>query len=410
MRIIQFTSKKGDVRARKWARWLKEQKQYWDDKVCEVIFIMGFDYIARWKDGPETALLEVDPVDNCRTFLANNYAKNNGVVTTPDGTVQVNNLLQDAVMALEPNVVHLHEIDAAFPFLLDYSGGWRAQVGQGTNIIDADWTLQHPGCSLIYEAHEYEPNRPNSTPANDYERGYMEQAVCELIPNRVSVSPSICAHLGPDTHFIPNTTWAPKWSVTPRRAELRAKMGVRDDQIAVGFIGAATQDRRLDDLAMACQALGGLAVPVMIGQPMRSDHNTRRLLDAAGARWMKQQPYPFPENGVSMLDMASACDIAFNGADLTCKNWQFALPNKFFEAAMAGLYQISSPGLDVVAFQERYSLGTTYQTIFELRDKIRNAKNYRLDPLRRAAFIDDFDQGGAAMHQRMVEVYGLCPF
>jgi glycosyltransferase involved in cell wall biosynthesis len=270
------------------------------------------------------------------------------------------------------------------------------------------------GAAAVYDAHEYEPER--NPPLAAGPKALVTQLEDQVIARAnavITVSDNIAdlyraRRPGLDMRLIYN---CPEIRGLPEETPgmLRAKTGLAPDIPIIAFVGVVTVGSR--GLQVTLDALQKVpkAVLVVIGpRRAQADAELRAAAEKAGLtdRLMLLDPVKPNEVVPTIADAtASVCLIQD-----TTLSYRFAMPNKLFEAALAGVPIIGSDLPDIGGFIRRFGVGEVVdQTDPEaiasgLAKVIANPAGYRPDAATRAAMVSDYSW--AAQERKLLELYG----
>lgn len=275
---------------------------------------------------------------------------------------QAAGMARQLIEGLKPTIIHAHELAALWALV----------------YVDGE-AVEKPSARLIYEAHEYEPGRamPFAEEGQRETNCAWERKAVPLVDDMIVVSPAIQDATERDhgfrPHLIPNTFM--------RRVGLRCNT-TRDRVIA--FSGNVTHCRGLEVAVPAIKSLGGGWVVRVFGDQRHEP--TVQVLESIGAQFIGRLDYPYPDVEQSLVEGLASCDVGINLVDLRVPSYQMALPNKFFEYAMAGTPIVANRQADVARLIEEYSLGVVVdidghtvndETVGALADGIRRAVNVK---------------------------------
>lgn len=357
VKIIELAAQHRDIRARKAARWFRAQ---------------GHDvmHVAGWENIEENCVLrEVEPLDGITTMRANTRALHQ---------------LQATILALEPDVVHCHALESLWHYLA--AGACTEQVMRrfhdGAELVDCGLKINKGRAKIIYDAHEFERDRafPWLRRRAAHEWSQKEHISARYADAIVTVSDELCEALE-EEYFpqvaacvAPNAPPLPKRE--PCRLVARDALKVEKSDRLIAFAGYATPDRAIDDLLSAMIYLRK-DDPAhrwrLVCFGTSRDAPLRRRMTLAGAEFFGDVPYPWPEEqGLTLIDYLSACNVGFCGAWPEWKNWAWSEPNKLYEYALAGIPQVGTAGM--ITFERlamQYGLGTTYANVLDLAAQLR---------------------------------------
>ncbi|MGI9328480.1 MAG: glycosyltransferase family 4 protein [Pseudomonadales bacterium] len=232
------------------------------------------------------------------------------------------------------------------------------------------WTLEtgaifksrHPKIQLAYDSHELETHRNNnwSNASNlrrdDYERRYIRSA-----HHVATVCQSIADHLaelyGINTpHVVPNAPLAPTLRVVEPAMRLKALLDLQSEPLLV-YTGKLTIGRGMHQVVAALPELANVHI-AMVGP--RIDQITRAVSELAISAGVSDRVHfvdaVLPQDLVSFI---SDADLAVVPIENVCLSYYYSLPNKLFEAAMAGLPILASDFPELRRFVQDYDAGRT---------------------------------------------------
>ncbi len=340
-RIVLVASQARDVRARRLGRYLASR---------------GHDvvHVAGWRDlGAPTVLRRTEPLDGLETYVHHEALGAH---------------LQAAVTELGAELVWCHALDALWRYTAacTYTPEVERERLSGLLIEQSSWTPQRGPVPLIYDAHEYERDRPWRWSRERTRKDWKEQErrALGVVDRMVTVSADIASRphaQRPRTRVRVITNAPPALSRPLRTVEARAAL---PPGRLIAFSGYPTPDRDLETLVRALPLVQQVvpdARVVLFGAP--KDRAIVEMVERAGGTVFGEVPYPWPEEqGLHLLDYLSACDVGFSGAWTEFLTWRLSAPNKLYEYATAGLRQVSAEitTFDALNAQAMGALGRTY--------------------------------------------------
>jgi len=354
MRIVQvgLGDLRKDVRVQKTGRYLKRLGH-------EVIYVSLWHYNE----------------SNCVFFPINSdesgslyYVANN----------RAGSVLGDAIEdEFAPDVIHAHELDALWPVVADFTPEAVTGLMRGAAPIDLQMKTKSRHARVVYDAHEWESGRRvdgkclEETELLMQERAWRESICLQRCQAVIAVSPAIVekfhATYGIVPYCVPNCPVLP--DIRFDRRQMRALLGIRDDDRVVAFAGNITGGRKLDLLAEAMEWLTSDWRLMIIGQ-MCCFETVKALAATDRAMFIAPKPYPYGDQPYrkTLLDYLRACDVGINLTDMTIPSYRMALPNKLFEYAFADLVTVSSRQEDSEKLTRRYGLGCVVEDELDARD------------------------------------------
>lgn len=268
--------------------------------------------------------------------------------------------------------------------------------------------------ACVYDAHEYEPERnPPLAPEPKALVTQLEDQVIARANAVITVSDNIAdlyraRRPGIDMRLIYN---CPEIRDVPEAppGKLRQMTGLGADVPIIAFVGVVTVGSR--GLQVTLDALKQVpkAVLVVIG-PRRAQADTelREAATKAGLIDRLKLLDPVKPNDVvpTIADAAASVCLIQD----TTLSYRFSMPNKLFEAALAGVPIIGSDLPDIGGFIRRFNAGEVVDQTDPvaiasgLTRVIADPARYRPDAGTRAAMIAEFSW--AAQEQKLLELYG----
>lgn len=217
---------------------------------------------------------------------------------------------------------------------------------------------------MVYDAHEYERDRNwGGVSASAHPMGQMHadseaMVVHDMTAGIVTVSEAIAKRLqsdyGLDTAptVVRNAPLARSADILGSSAlstRLADRMGSRLKTIV--YLGLINQGRGLDTLL-------GADIYDRYCAVLQGHHRTPLPEVMSWARVPARVHYRPPVAYRDVPRSIRGADLAFNVIGDHCDSYRMCLPNKFFEYAFAGVYQIHSPTPDMLALSREFGLGT----------------------------------------------------
>lgn len=245
-----------------------------------------------------------------------------------------------AILARHPDVVYAHEL-----WTLEACALARRQLGARP---------------LVYDSHELELHRNNNWCARAnaarvrYESRYITDAAAV-----VTVCDSIAEYLGSVYHLptcftVPNAPLSSSLITLEAEQHLKVRLGVNGGPLIV-YTGKVTSGRGLDNVIPTLAELP-TAHFAMVGptaQPVLRD-----LVALAVSCGVEERVHFVPKVPPEILvSLISDADVAVVPIEDVCLSYHFSLPNKLFEAAMAGVPILASPLPELEKFVTSFGLG-----------------------------------------------------
>ncbi|WP_436399648.1 glycosyltransferase [Roseobacter sp. S98] len=254
--------------------------------------------------------------------------------------------LTRADVELQASVIHAHDIYC---------------------LVAGVWLSRRLGVPLVYDAHEYEPGRSNNL--SEFEKnlaGLIEDDCFEHVARMITVSKGIAELYGrrfggPPPALVmnsPNIALEAIAEPDENRVSgtIRELAGLKENQPLIVFTGGIQRDSRgLDKVVQALTYLPGYQL-VCLGPRTKRDDNW--LLKHASRHGTVDR--------VTLLPPVKPCDVprTISSADVSIipfqdgpLNHKFAMPNKLFEAAFAGIPLCVSDLKEMRTFVETLGIG-----------------------------------------------------
>lgn len=358
MRIVHFAERPKDARAMRAAF-------HASDLGHEIVIVVH----KPGKFRADTRLVRVDDV----------YAWPCYETSSPSGV----RLAERIKLELKPDVVHCHELDQLWALVNDPTPEKHKRVlFENLTMAEAGIGARRPAFPLVYDAHEDEQGLGflrGTSLRTKKDRAFTEMIGVLCIDAAITVSPALRQRLFNrfkiDAFLAPNAP--PRQLRSPHVGAARdmlAARGIQGSSPVAMFAGYGSAERQIPQLTLACYELKwNLAV---VGELRMWDPAMREQVENVGGVALDHMPYPHRHNSdrMNLLDVLSAGDVGFAGADLEIPNWQVGLPNKVFEYAFAGVPICAARMPDAVELIERYGIGTTFDgTALDLLTKLLEA-------------------------------------
>jgi len=203
---------------------------------------------------------------------------------------------------------------------------------------------------LLYDAHELETERAGwSKPIRKIARA-VEARLIRKCDHVILVNDSIRdwyldAYPGIDASVVRNVPIAPARTGT---STLRETLGLPSDALVYVYCGALGADRGLSELIEAFRGLGQGRHFVMIGY----GHGKDALV--AQAQGMRNIHFHDAVPQSELVTLLSGADVGVVVLRADALSYEYAMPNKLFEYAAAGLGVITGRGPELERFANEY--------------------------------------------------------
>ncbi|WP_170481067.1 glycosyltransferase [Ruegeria arenilitoris] len=255
---------------------------------------------------------------------------------------------------------------------------------------------KHYNAKLVYDAHEYEPARATNNPSdgsNFAEK--LEDDCLAYVDHMITVSPSFADFYSKRFKSSPTLIFnAPEIDpnfIKKRKAEaldqlsVRAKSHVSDDTPLVVFTGGIQMSHRGMDKVL--EALVYLPKVHLATMGPRHKENDAWFLKIARDLGISQRVTLLPPVAAPDVPVAiSTADLAICPFQDVSKNHRYAMPNKLFEAAFAGIPICLSDLPEMRRFAEELGFGRTMDQTDPkciaqaIEDVLDHPESYRMTP------------------------------
>lgn len=297
-----------------------------------------------------------------------------------------------SMQASAPDIIHCHD---SMPLLA------AKRVAKAT------------GAALIYDSHEFEAHRNIFMPP--YLKAKIIGIETQVLPGAdavITVSDGIADDLSQMygiarpivVHNAPPRTPMPlptRWQQPSRGASLRSEAGISEDAVLIVYTGNVVVNRGIE------QTIAGLAEYYRTTPAPRDVHfsmvgstkdGTADLVRAqvAAAGLVDKVHFHAPVPPTDVTSFIATADIAVVSVIPVTRSYDYAMPNKLFEAAMAGLPIL---GADLAAqgpFIKEHKLGVTYDPVSAssfcgaLTEMLADLAGYKRDSAAQEAFDNTF--------------------
>jgi glycogen(starch) synthase len=250
----------------------------------------------------------------------------------------------------------------------------------GVTLPAAAKSARHLGARLVFDSHELEAHRnPPLTWSQRKQVERMERAYLVRADRVITVSQCISDYLAakyrirrPEVIF--NTPEASQKTMQPRwggidRSDVRSELKLDLHKFLFVYTGRVTFNRGLELAIKALSKLQGFQDPnkcfdsdyhlAVVGAVQKGyDGHLQQLAAACGvSQQVHFLPPVAPQQVASYIEAANASIIPIMPVTLS---YNFAMPNKLFEAMLAGLPIIGSDLIEMGTFIRNNGLGLTY--------------------------------------------------
>lgn len=264
---------------------------------------------------------------------------------------------EDAVVSWNPGIIHAHD-SMALPL-----------AAKAAKRCDA---------KLIFDSHELETHRnPPQLWLNRAQIRWIEKRILPQATKVLTVSEKIADHLQREyaierPEVIFNSPPIGKWPVAdrwkqPQRADVRSEAGVSEATLLLVYTGNVATGRGIEETLKGLaqfNAESSLQRPVhisIVGKATDATHaNLLKLAETLGVSGQLHFHPPVAANDVHrFISTASISVIPIIPQTLS---YDYAMPNKLFEAALSGLPILGADLAEMGAFIEMHELGVTYDS------------------------------------------------
>lgn len=246
---------------------------------------------------------------------------------------------------------------------------------------------------IIYDAHEYETETNWLKGWRQRVAKIIERFLIRFADRVITVSESIADAYERDygirrPAIVLN---APPVATVGKTDLLREEMGIRRDTVIFLYQGGLSPNRGIEVLLEAFDGFEDDAALVFLGYGPLVPLIVQKTGTAANVYY--HQAVPFER----LLDYTASADFGLSLIENTCKSYNYCLPNKLFEYAMAGIPVVVSNLFELSQAVNRFGIGLIAEehTPWSIRQTISQALSIdrsRFDePLR--LFRDRFNWG-----------------
>lgn len=259
-----------------------------------------------------------------------------------------------SILAWQPHVVHCHD----WPTL---------ELGR---IIKSRY-----GSILIFDSHELETHR--SPPLSPTRKKWMEAFERRLLPQCDIVS-SVCDSASDYLEeeykiarprvivnspiFSPDLTPIPvqRWGRTPTINSVRIEANASPSDFLLVMVGNMTLNRGVETMLEAMPLLPKNVKVALVG---KTQSNFKATIERMIQKFSDFDHVKFvePVNPVSLVDFLSSANAGIIPIIPITLSYEYALPNKLFECAFAGIPIIASNTTELRKAVKNFDLGTTFE-------------------------------------------------
>lgn len=264
---------------------------------------------------------------------------------------------EGSVVAWHPDIIHAHDA-MALPM--------------------AACAAKKTGATLVFDSHELETHRNppqlwiNRAQARIVERKYLPRAA-----RVITVSEKIAEYLEAEygierPEVIYNAPPLGDWPVPPKwrqgaRMDVRAETGLAADSLLIVYTGNVAANRGIEETILglshyskAYPRTAKLHLSIVGRAPTQTQTALHRLAEQHGVASQLRFHEPVAANDVvRFISTASYAVIPIIPETLS---YDYAMPNKLFEAALAGLPILGADLAEMGPFIRRHCLGQTYDS------------------------------------------------
>lgn len=232
---------------------------------------------------------------------------------------------------------------------------------------------------LLYDAHELETERAGwSMPIRKIAKT-VESQLIDKCDHVILVNDSIrdwysYAYPGIDTSVVRNV---PVVQATIGVSKLRATLGLSPEALVYVYCGALGKNRGLSELIEAFRGLGKDRHLVMIGYGPGKDTLIKQAQEMQNVHFHDAVPQS------ELVTLLSGADVGVVVLRTDSLSYEYALPNKLFEYAAAGLGVITGKGPELERFVKDYPASKCVDLeVSSLREAVITWTREELDRLR----------------------------
>jgi glycosyltransferase involved in cell wall biosynthesis len=251
--------------------------------------------------------------------------------------------VEDALAGWEADVVHAHDLRTLYP-------GYR-------------YSRKHRSL-LVYDSHELELHRKTVwTWSKRLAAILIERRGIRAADAVLTVSASIARFLGDRYRIAVPTVLLNSPPMAARVKEplpvLRRRAGITSDTKLIAFVGGIHSGRGLDHLLRAlCYLPDEYAIAVLGERSPRLDAKHTRISEVLGVSSRLHLFDPVPAMDVpSVLAAADVCAIPIQNV---CLSYDYSMPNKLFDAVMAGIPLAVANLTEMRRFVTEHKLGAVF--------------------------------------------------
>jgi len=300
---------------------------------------------------------------------------------------------RQAIIDLEPDVVHAHDLDTLF-------AGWL-----GT---------RKSGAKLIYDAHELETDR--NLPLVRFEKTYralIERWLIRHCAAVITVSDSIADHLAkryrlPRPAVVLNAPVTTEAIRPDRRLDLRADLDLPEDVPLALYVGGLMPGRGIDQAVRALPHAPHLQLAALGPRQEVATNDILELAENLGVRDRLRLVDPVPPEQLKRY--IARADLSLILLQNTCLNHYYCFPNKLLQSLLAGVPVLVSRLIELERMVAMTGAGkvvdeTDPQAIAQAMDDVIAAPElYRPTPLLIRSL--EMSHGWPAQRRRLLTCYG----
>lgn len=312
------------------------------------------------------------------------------------------------IVAWKPDIVHSHD---------------------GVTLPAAAKAAKKVGAKLLFDSHELEVHR--NPPMSWIRRKMVERIEQKYLPQAdklLTVSEAIANHLAAEYKVYRPTVLfnAPQTKLTPMperwevydRDDIRLDLRLSPKDFLLVYTGNITTNRGLETVLIALSKLRGYKDP---NERFRGEIHFAAVGRVQGAQdeiikhiakiynvseLLHFLPPVAPHRVTEYISRADAAIIPVYPLTLS---YEYAMPNKLFEGAIAGLPIIASDLVELSAFVKEHKLGLSYPAdkpslcADAIMEVIENYDKFQRTPEQQKEFINQFSW--EAQERKLLKVY-----
>lgn len=261
---------------------------------------------------------------------------------------------EEAIVAWKPDIIHCND--------------WQTlHLGTLAKI--------RVGSKVVFDSHELETHRnPPLPPARKrwmerYERNHFENcdlittvcdSIAEYLKSHYNIEQPLVVENAPFKVIPAGNETVARWGRTPVTSTLRSESGFSETDFILVVVGNVTINRGIETVIDAVDKLPPNVKLTLLGKalPAFKEKVTAQINGLGiGDRIRFLQPV----NPTAVVPFLQTADLGVIPLIPATLSYEYALPNKLFECAFAGLPIVASNTSEVLRVLNEYGLGETYQ-------------------------------------------------